>query len=79
MAYDRAKRLARNEAIRQQNKARAAANALRPPRYLTTVRMDGCKPELEQRQFCPACSASITTTDLNAGRCTNCGVELSES
>jgi hypothetical protein len=28
------------------------------------------------RRFCPTCNTSITTTDVEAGRCTNCGVEL---
>jgi hypothetical protein len=63
-------------AIALQNKARAAANTLRPPRYLTTVPMDGYKPEPDRREFCPACDVSITTTDFDAGNCTNCGVEL---
>jgi len=28
--------------------------------------------------FCPACEASITTTDLDAGYCTNCNAPLSD-
>lgn len=34
-------------------------------------------PYLEDvRDFCTKCLASITATDVQAGRCTNCGMEL---
>lgn len=50
----REKRLARNERIRQQNRERAAANELRLQRFMTTVVMDGYKPEGESHQTATA-------------------------
>jgi hypothetical protein len=33
----------------------------------------------ERRRYCPRCGCSLTSTDYEAGRCTQCGHKLARS